>query len=39
MIFKHKKDFSLCDEIGECPYINIDIVVIDKASSSSTLSF
>ena len=30
MIFKYKDDFSLWDEIGTCPNIEIDIDVMDK---------
>ena len=30
MISKYKKNFSLCDEIGECPNITIDTELIDK---------
>ena len=31
IIIKHKKAFSLRDEIGECPNIKIDIDVIDDS--------
>ena len=33
MIFKYKEAFSLRDEIGTCPNIEIDIDVMDKMSS------
>ena len=32
MIYKHKDAFSLRDEIGTCPSIEIDIDITDKVS-------
>ena len=31
IIFEHKAASSLCDEIGQCPNIKIDIEVIDES--------
>ena len=37
MIYKYKDAFSLRDEIGICPDIEIDIDVMDKTPFSSDL--
>ena len=31
MLFKYKEAFSLRDEIGTCPYIEVEIDVTDKS--------
>ena len=31
MLFKHKEPFSLRDEIGTCPNIEVDIDITDRS--------